>query len=145
MLRKLTELNVGLIEDDPVRSPFLFGDARRRFQEPFLVYGWIEDEDIQAVVCLAFAEFLPETEADLITIANDTIAGDIIVPYSLWSYKQGAGSKLIQGLLELASKTHEPRVITMSPKTEMAEKFHTKNGAVILSVNEESVNYAYPL
>jgi len=33
----------------------------------------------------------------------------------------------------------------MSPKTKVAERFHTKNGAVTLSVNEESVNYAYPL
>lgn len=144
MLRKLTDLNVGVIEDDPVRSPFLFTDARRRFHSPLLVYGWIEDDDIQAVICLAFCPYIPQTEEDLIEIAEGD-PGDIIVPYSLWSYSKGGGTKLLQAILELASQTEEPRVITMSPKTKTAERFHTNNGAVVLSVNEHSINYAYPL
>ena len=35
------------------------------------------------------------------------------------------------------------RIITMSPKTEMARNFHYKNGARLLQTNEETVNYEY--
>jgi hypothetical protein len=35
------------------------------------------------------------------------------------------------------------RFVTLSPKTEMARRFHTKNGAITLRENEETVNYEY--
>jgi hypothetical protein len=36
------------------------------------------------------------------------------------------------------------RFVTLSPKTEMARRFHHKNGAVTFRENQESVNYEYP-
>jgi hypothetical protein len=33
--------------------------------------------------------------------------------------------------------------VTLSPKTEMARKFHTSNGAKTLKENDETVNYEY--
>ena len=38
----------------------------------------------------------------------------------------------------------EGKIITMSPKTEMAQKFHESNGAVLIQSNEESNNFEYP-
>ena len=35
------------------------------------------------------------------------------------------------------------RFVTLSPPTEMAERFHIKNGAIKLRVNEETVNFEY--
>jgi len=35
------------------------------------------------------------------------------------------------------------RFVTLSPKTEMARRFHLKNGAVVFRENEETVNYEY--
>jgi hypothetical protein len=35
------------------------------------------------------------------------------------------------------------RFVTLSPKTEMARRFHHKNGAVTLRENEDTVNYEY--
>ena len=35
------------------------------------------------------------------------------------------------------------RYVTMSPKTEMAMKFHLSNGAVLLRENEETNNFEY--
>jgi len=35
------------------------------------------------------------------------------------------------------------RFITLSPQTEMARRFHLRNGAVVLQVNTTSVNYEY--
>ena len=36
-------------------------------------------------------------------------------------------------------------VITMSPPTKMAMKFHIGNGAALLFPNEETVNYEYDI
>jgi len=35
------------------------------------------------------------------------------------------------------------RFVTLSPKTEMARKFHLKNGAFVMRENESSINYEY--
>jgi len=43
-------------------------------------------------------------------------------------------------------REQEPAVttyVTLSPKTEMARKFHLKNGAGILQENADTVNYIY--
>ena len=51
--------------------------------------------------------------------------------YTVWSYDRGAGTQLVN---ELAEWIHENRKdiwrwVTLSPLTEMAEKFHLRNGA----------------
>jgi hypothetical protein len=35
------------------------------------------------------------------------------------------------------------RFVTLSPKTEMARRFHTKNGAGVYRENSNTVNYEY--
>ena len=35
------------------------------------------------------------------------------------------------------------RFVTLSPKTDMAKRFHTKNGAIVFRDNPETVNYEY--
>jgi hypothetical protein len=37
------------------------------------------------------------------------------------------------------------RFVTLSPKTEMARRFHIKNGAHVLKENDSTVNYEYIL
>ena len=37
------------------------------------------------------------------------------------------------------------RFITLSPKTQMAQRFHLKNGASVLRENESTVNYEYTI
>ena len=43
-------------------------------------------------------------------------------------------------------REHYPRIkrfVTLSPKTEMARRFHIKNGAVVFRENADTVNYEY--
>ena len=72
-------------------------------------------------------------------------AGDISVLYSVWSNKKGSGRKIVFDTLDLLksqySKNH--RYVTMSPKTEMAMKFHTDNGAKLLQENPITYNFEY--
>jgi hypothetical protein len=65
--------------------------------------------------------------------------------YTIWSYAQGAGRRLIEAAQQ-DIKTHEPEIttyVTLSPKTEMARRFHHKNGATTYRENADSVNYLY--
>jgi hypothetical protein len=78
---------------------------------------------------------------------EDTRAGIVLCPYSLWSYKKGSGKRLINDLLESVPMLYPEvdHVITMSPPTKMAMKFHIGNGATLLFPNEDTVNYEYDI
>ena len=71
--------------------------------------------------------------------------GTVLCPYSIWSYQKGHGRKLINNLLEAAPVMHPEvdAVITMSPHTDTAMRFHINNGADIFSTNSQCVNYEY--
>ena len=65
--------------------------------------------------------------------------------YTIWSYKPGAGRQLIFDSVQYikSNKPNISRFVTLSPKTEMARRFHLKNGAIIFRENIESINYEY--
>lgn len=155
------------IEDDPVR-PNLFEESFIRFRGNFYVYADVDKDDfgytVNAIVCVTICPFLPQTEDQLELYASgdmgdglqvleeilderETRAGVIFCPYSLWSYSKGSGKKLINDLLEAVPILHPEvdHVITMSPPTKMAMRFHVGNGAILLSPNENTVNYEYEL
>jgi len=151
-----------LIDDDPVRAK-LFKNNSVRFEDPFHVYAEVNDEtgEIAAVVCVIICKFVPQDERQLKFIAAGKLTeiekrlaergavhgelGTVLCPYSIWSYQRGHGRKLISNLLEATPIMHPEvdAVITMSPHTHTAMKFHLSNGAGIFSYNEETVNYEY--
>jgi hypothetical protein len=65
--------------------------------------------------------------------------------YTIWSYSPGAGQALIKQAASWILKEYEnvQDIVTLSPQTEMARRFHTKNGALVHQTNETSVNYRY--
>ena len=109
------------------------------------VYGLLdEDGEFKSFLCLAYTTDVPRSvdELDSLTAYN----GRIIIPYTVWSYKRGAGKTIINLLIDVARKNSmADRVVTLSPQTEMAKKFHLKNGAIELRKNEQTVNFEYPL
>lgn len=155
------------IKDDPVR-PDLFEDDTLRFGDKFHVFADADvDEDtsevvVNAILCAVITPFVLRQESDLQELVSDATELDVFTeqmvrvvgkegvasvftPYSLWSYKKGAGKRLISMLLEAVpiqfpGVTH---IITMSPPTKMAMNFHIGNGAVLLSPNIETINYEY--
>jgi hypothetical protein len=65
--------------------------------------------------------------------------------YTIWSYAAGAGRRLIEEA-QAEIRREQPEVetyVTLSPKTEMARKFHLKNGAEVFRENPDTVNYLY--
>jgi hypothetical protein len=65
--------------------------------------------------------------------------------YTIWSYAPGAGVELLRQTVShiRAQFPTITRFVTLSPKTEMARRFHTKNGAVTFRENLDTVNYEY--
>lgn len=129
-----------LIRDDPVRPEISLED---RVNERARIYVLLDDHDVaQAVTCVRFLDVIPQDVQDLFhTIDSATTA----VFYTIWSYAAGAGRQLIEAARDSIRST-DPSVttwVTLSPKTEMARKFHLRNGATIYQENTNTVNYLY--
>jgi hypothetical protein len=129
------------LNEDPVRPhiphEFRFGIDR-------FVYALLDDDDnqVKAMVCTKLCHGVPSNEDDLL---NPSIDLDTMVFYTIWSYTKGAGQELLRKVL-LQIKSEMPGVkqfVTLSPPTELARRFHLKNGATIYRINETSVNYEY--
>jgi hypothetical protein len=90
---------------------------------------------------------VPASESDLFF---DTGAYDVAVFYTVWSYPRsitGAGRKLINKCVNHIRwfRPFVKRVVTLSPKTEMARRFHISNGAFEFRENETTINYEYKI
>jgi hypothetical protein len=140
MLHTIKDLNdplVDLVRDDPVR-PAIPTSSRIHDHAEILVL--IEDGTPAAVVCVAYLKAVPKCERAL------GEHGDYVAAfYTIWSYKPGAGRRLIQEARQHVSQTRPKiaRFVTLSPKTEMARRFHIANGASVLQDNTDTINYEY--
>lgn len=145
MLHFITDLTHKLLEfikDDPVR-PEISKDFR--VSEGRMVAALAEKEDDpDAMVCVSFHDFVPEDVNDL---KNTAQVPTTAVFYTIWSYKAGKGRDLliqaVKGIQEQYPSV--TRFVTLSPKTELARRFHLKNGAIVFRENIETVNYEYNL
>lgn len=129
-----------LIKDDPVRPEI---PAEQRVNENSRIFV-LKDENNEptAVTCVKFLAGIPKSVEDL---AETTVTTNTAVFYTIWSYAAGAGKRLLEEAQKNIKAEH-PEVenyVTLSPKTEMARRFHMKNGAEVYRENAESVNYLY--
>ncbi len=139
-IQDLQDNLLGLIKDDPVR-PEIPAEQRVNANSRIFVLKDDNDQPI-AVTCVKFLEMIPKTVEDL---ADTVVNTNTAVFYTIWSYAQGAGRRLIEEA-QAKIKLERPEVttyVTLSPKTEMARKFHLKNGAEVFQENETTVNYLY--
>jgi hypothetical protein len=133
-----------LIRDDPVRPEI---PREFRVSEHCEVYVLLDDQYAkpQAVVCAAYKDSVPH---DLLELAvSNSSDPTVAVFYTIWSYAPGAGRRLIRAACAKI-KAHRENIkqyVTLSPPTDMARTFHIRNGADILSVNSDTVNYIYTI
>lgn len=147
MVRLIQEREFCLINDDPVRPHISVNSRLSNGRE---VYVLDNENTVDAVICVAYTNEVPTTEQELDLFSQqacqDDQHGNIAIFYTVWSYSKGAGRTIV---LDVANhiKKNKPvtRFVTLSPKTEMAEKFHLSNGAFILAKNPESNNFEYNL
>jgi hypothetical protein len=112
----------------------------------FCYYESDDDTTPKAIVCVAVKDYVPTKEDDILD-SKDSEKGTILTLYTIWSYATGAGRNLVFELLDYVkgSLNEIERIVTLSPKTEMARKFHIKNGAVKLQENDTTINYEYSI
>jgi len=126
------------LKDDPVRPeiPTEFRVDTNRF-----VLALVE-EQVRAVVCVSLQNSIPAGVDNLGYIGNNI---DTAIFYTIWSYTPGAGTELLLSAVKDIQKNYPmiERFVTLSPKTEMARRFHIKNGAVVHRENENTINYEY--
>jgi hypothetical protein len=104
-------------------------------------------------MCFAFTNKIPKSVKDLDKLSKDAFlqsalrdqkVGKIAVAYTVWSKKKGGGKLIVKQVFKMIKKSnHLNRLVTLSPLTEMATKFHFRNGAKLLHINETTQNFEY--
>jgi hypothetical protein len=127
------------VKDDPIRPEI---SPEFRVQDNRFIATLLVDEQPSAMVCISLHDFIPECVEDLQTTSNQPTTA---VFYTIWSYRAGSGAELLRRILpELKAKYPTlTTFVTLSPKTELAKRFHLKNGAVVFRENQDTINYNY--
>ena len=147
---ELVELKKCNTNEDPVR-PELDNDFRTGYGRK--IYGVKYKGEIHAVMCFAYTNKVPtsvdeleklSTDAFLQSAMRDQNIGQIAIAYTVWSTKKGGGKLIVKEVFKKIKRSnHLNRLVTLSPLTEMATKFHLRNGAKLLQVNETTQNFEY--
>jgi len=128
-----------VVADDPVRPHI---PAEWRTTGGREVYGLFEDESaeiLRAVICVAYTDQVPTNESEM-----DNRGTDVAVFYTVWSYDRGAGRDIVLSVAEhIKNTTFVKRYVTLSPLTEMAERFHLRNGAELIGKYDDCQNFEY--
>jgi hypothetical protein len=138
-IRDISNKLLEFIKDDPVRpeipKDFRVTDGR-------MVAALVEEEQPTAMVCVSFHDFIPEDVKDLNTTS---VVPTTAVFYTIWSYKAGKGKELLIQAVREIQKSHPSvtRFVTLSPKTDVARRFHLRNGAIVFRENVDTINYEY--
>jgi Malonyl-CoA decarboxylase C-terminal domain len=137
-ITNLTDPLLDYIKDDPVRPdiPKEFRVGKNKF-----VSALVEDIP-RAIVCVSLHDFIPEDVDDL---SKDSEHPTTAIFYTIWSYAPGAGTELLKETVSQIKQQFPTieRFVTLSPKTELAKRFHLKNGADVFRENLNTVNYEY--
>ena len=147
---ELVELKECNIKEDPVR-PELDNNFRTGYGRK--IFGVKYQKEIHAVMCFAYTNKIPRsvdeleklsTDAFLQSAMRDQSGGQIAIAYTVWSKKKGGGKLIVKEVFKKIKKSnHLNRLVTLSPLTEMATSFHTRNGAKLIQINETTQNFEY--
>jgi hypothetical protein len=136
--------------EDPIRPQL---DNKFRTSYGRKIYGVEYKGEIHAIMCFAYTNEVPRSVEELDKFSHDAFLqsamrdqnnGQIAIAYTVWSKKKGGGKLIVKEVFKKIKKSnHLNRLVTLSPLTEMATKFHSKNGAKLLQVNEDTQNFEY--
>ena len=147
---ELVELKKCNTDEDPVR-PELDNIFRRSYGRK--IFGVKYGGEIHAVMCFAFTNQIPKNVEELDKFSHDAFlqsahrdqkVGQIAIAYTVWSKKKGGGKLIVKEVFKKIKKSnHLNRLVTLSPLTDMATKFHSRNGAKLLQINDTTQNFEY--
>ena len=138
--------------EDPVR-PELDNNFRTGYGRK--IYGVKYKGEIHAVMCFAYTNKIPTSVEELEKLSIDAFLqsamrdqniGKIAIAYTVWSKKKGGGKLIVKEVFKKIKKSnHLNRLVTLSPLTEMATKFHIRNGAKLIQINKTTQNFEYKI
>ena len=138
-LRELDILEVDILKEDPVRPHITKAE---RLSDGRQVFVLEKKDKILAVICVAYTNKIPKNEFEL--SAYNAFDGSCAIFYTVWSYEKGAGREIIERVSNhLMRRGWIKRYVTLSPLTEMAEKFHLRNGAELIYRGKTCQNFEY--
>ena len=140
IINTLEDPLINYIKDDPVRPDI---PVEWRVADNKQIFTLVDEHNKpQAIVCVAYCDSIPKSVDELL---QESLKPENAIFYTIWSYSGGAGRQLILQVQSYLKNTceHITRYVTLSPPTEMAKRFHLKNGATIFRNNIETVNYEY--
>ena len=146
----IEEKNLTTVENicqyDPVRPDIPYdwriANGNKVFFKGVKSYDMRYVTEWDAVCCVTFKNIIPKSEMEMVCSIH---SGNIAIFYTVWSTRKGAGREIIFNIVDYL-KEHKPNVkryVTLSPKTEMAKKFHLRNGAEWIGENETTNNFEY--
>lgn len=140
LIKTETDQYFNFLIQDPVRPSIPHKQRIGINKDVFVSTG--DQGEVKAITCVSYQSDIPVAEQGLFA---DTTEPSVAIFYTIWSYVPGAGRSLIFNAVDYIkhNKPNIRRFVTLSPSTDMAKRFHVKNGAVIHRVNPESVNYEY--
>ena len=128
----------GRIKEDPVRPHI---PAHLRIGPNRDIFVSMDGDQVQAITCVSYNPAVPSSEQELFSQDLPMVA----VFYTIWSYASGAARDLLLSAVDHIQSNRQDivRFVTLSPKTDMAHRFHMANGARVLRENTDTVNYEY--
>ena len=143
---ELVELDDIDVSEDPVRPELTLGF---RITHGRKIFGLKYNDEIEAIVCIALCPEIPHTVREMNYMSQaanqDDQRGEIVVAYTVWSRKRGAGREIINKLRDWTIENNFAKLVTLSPLTPMATHFHISNGAKQININDETQNFEYKL
>lgn len=138
-IKDLSNAILEFIKDDPVRPEI---SKEFRVSDGRMVAALVDEDKPEAMVCVSFHDYVPSNVEGL---KQTTQVPTTAVFYTIWSYKSGKGQQLLIEAVKGIQKEYPSvtRFVTLSPKTELARRFHLKNGAIVFRENDDTVNYEY--
>lgn len=150
---ELAELKNINTAEDPVRPEL---DLEFRTSYGRKIYGIKDDRgEVAAIMCFAFTDKVPTSVEEMDILSRDAAMqavhragqqGSIAIAYTVWAKQKGGGKHIVNEVYKMIKKSsHLNRLVTLSPLTKMAERFHLKNGAKLLQINETTQNFEYDI
>jgi len=149
---ELIELKECDTSEDPIRPEL---DNKFRTNHGRKIFGVKYKGEIHAVMCFAYTNEIPKSVEELDKLSHDAFlqsalrdqnVGQIAIAYTVWSKKKGGGKLIVKEVFKKIKKSnHLNRLVTLSPLTEMATNFHSRNGAKLLQINETTQNFEYKI
>ena len=140
LVKSTTDTFFNFLTQDPVRPHIPHAQRVGNNRDIFVSQN--SDSTARAITCVSYQNTVPESEHDLFAPTDNP---EVVVFYTIWSYEPGAGRDLIFQARDWIQTNRQEikRFVTLSPPTEMARRFHIKNGAKIYRNNLDTVNYEY--